>query len=327
MLRFFRSPKHITIVTILMIGVATWLYAIGNCEMETAVSGKYGTQIFNALSDWLINMRLVQVLTGLVLCLVAAVLLILVNTRLNLIHKFSYMPTLCYVLLVGGAPEIQAFNPVIFATILLIAGFIFLVTASESEELSYNFFYVSALISFATFFYQYMYVYMLVVWFVIAFWRPGYWREWVFSILGFALPMFFAFCWFFLINDDFLRIGNFISEIFYIQRVMPTLSLSTIGFFAFCIVIVFATFGYTLRYAGSKKTVIRTGYQILFLITVITVVMIFIIPDMFPYAWYLLAFPLSFTVSCYLATVRSARWATATLAALLAGVVVAQIMF
>ena len=324
MLRFFRSPKHITIVVILLIGILTWLQALD--YPEKAVSGKYGTFIFNALSGWLTNMPEVQVALGLVLFLLAAVLLIFVNARLHFIDKFSYVPVLCYVLLIGGAPETHLLSPELFATVILIAGFILLVGSFESEELSYSFFYVPAMISFATFFYQYMYVYMLVVWFIIAFWRPGYWREWVFSILGFALPMFFAFSWFFLVDDDVTRIIDFFGEIFHIQRETLALSQSSVVFFTFSIALTGATFWYALLYVGSKKTIVRTGYRILILIAVLTTGMVFLVPDTFPQAWYILAFPLSLTISCYLATARSMRWATIVLGALLAGVVVGQVL-
>ena len=323
MLRFFRSSDNIVIVVILLIGVLTWLHVFG--ATQTVHSEIYGTFMFLALN---VNMSaMLQILLGLILFLFTAILMIFVNNRLHLIDKISYLPSLCYVMLVGGALDIHLFNPVIIATILLIIAFIILVGSFASERLSYKYFTVSALISFATFFYQYMYVYMLVVWLVIALWRPGYWREWVFSILGFALPLFFAFSWFFLIDDDYTRMGVFLKEIFNIQRVAISLSSNTIAFFALSIVLFIITFGYTFRYVGSKKIAIRTGYYVMILIVAITVGMAFIVPDMIPMAWYLLAFPMSFSISYYLATIKSNFWGTIVLVAFFIGVTVAQAIF
>ena len=320
MLRFFRSSKSIVIIIVLLIGILTWLYALLG-EPETAVSIKYSTFLFKALNDWLSQIDGLPVLFGLVLSLTAAVMLVFVNNRLRLIGKFSYLPALCYVLLIGGVSEIHLFNPVVIAVILLMASFILLVDSFESEQLSYCFFTVPALISLSTFFYQYMYIYMIVVWLVIAMWRPGYWREWIFSFLGFALPIFFAFCWFFLVDDDATRMGTFFCEIFDIQRYTPSLSNSNIVFSAFIFVLVIITFLYTLQYISSKKTVVRTGYYVLFIIIAITVGMIFAIPDMIPFAWYLLAFPLSIFISCYLANVKSKLWGNVVLAILFIGVI------
>ena len=310
------------IVTILLVGLLSWLHVLGKSEIS--LSGKYGTFMFRALSGWFADTQNLFAVFGLILFLLTAMMMIFVNTRLQLIDKISYLPALCYVLLISGVVEIHLFNPAIIATLLLITGFIFLARSFESERLSYSFFTVSALISFATFFYQYMYVYMLVVWLVIALLRPGYWREWVFSIFGFALPLFFAFSWFFLLNDDYTRMGVFFDEIFTLQRITPSLSISTIIFFALCILLIIIAFGYMTQYIRSKKVVFRNRYYVLILIAIVTVAIIFVVPDTFPQSWYLLAFPLSFILSNYLATTKSIRWGTIVLSLFFVGVIVVQ---
>ena len=283
--------------------------------------------MYRALSGWFVDTQKLHVWLGLILFLSTALLMVFVNTRLHLSEKISYLPALCYVLFTGGVGEIHQFNPAIIATILLVTGFIHLARSFESERLSYSFLTVSALISFATFFYQYMYLYMLVVWFVIALLRPGYWREWVFSILGFSLPLFFAFSWFFLVKDDYTRMGVFFDEIFSLQRVAPSLSATTIIFFTASILLILIIFGYLLRYIGSKKVILRNRYYVLILIAVVTVGMMIIVPDMLPHAWYLLAFPMSFFMSNYLATTKSIRIGAIVLSLLLAGVTVVQVIF
>jgi len=325
MLRFFRSYNTMVIVTILLIGMLTWLHVLG--KAETISSGKYDAFMFRAFYGWWAHTPGVYVWFGLFLSLLTAILLVFANIRLHLTEKISHLPALCYILLIGGIPEIHLFNPALIATILLVAGFIILAEAFESERLSYKFFTVSAFISFATFFYPYMYVYMLVVWLAIALWRPGYWREWVYTILGFALPLFLVFSWFFLVEDDISRMGAFFDEIFTIQRVAPLLSTSTSIFFALSFAVGIIAFGHLLRYIRSQKVVIRTRYYILILIGVVTACMASVIPDTIPLAWYLLAFPISFIISCYLSNIKSVRWGTVALVILFAGVMVAQTMF
>jgi len=321
MLNFFRSSGITAIVTILTIGLVTWLNALGNPEIFCFE--KSGSILFNTLNDSLTNIPIagLRAWLGFVLFLSAAFILVFVNTRLRIIEKFSYLPALCYVLLIGGVPEIHLFCPAVIATILLVAAFAILVESFESERLSYSFFTASALISFATFFLQYMYFYMPVVWITIAAWRPGFWREWVFSVLGFALPYFFALSWFFIVDDNLSRMNVLFNEIFTFQPGFPALSVS---FAVFFILMIF-TFGYTLRHIASKKTAIRTSYYVLVIIAVITVGMAFILSD--NTVWYLLAFPVSFTMSCYFASAKSIRWRTVVLAILFAGVIGAQAIF
>ena len=325
MLRFFRSYQTNVIVTTLLIGVASWLYML--IESDLSFSDKYGAFMFVALSGWFANAQWLYVWFGLFLFLLAAILMIFANARLHLTDKLSYLPTLCYILLIAGVPEIHLFNPALIASILLLTGFILLAGAFESERISYRFFTAPAFISVAAFFYQYMYMYMLVVWIVIALLRPGYWREWVFSILGFALPFFFAFSWFFLLDDDYTRLGVFFEEILTIQRVMPSLSAITIIFIVTCVLLFVISFVYMLRYVGSKKVIFRNRYYVMVLIAVVTAGMIFIVPDTLPQAWYLLAFPMSFVMANYLTTIKSKRWGNIVLSLLFAGAIVAQTVF
>ncbi len=325
MLRFFRSSYTIVLVVIILVGGMTWFHAL--LAPEELTENRYGTFLFAPMTGWFNGIPLLSICIGLVLTLLGAMMMIVVNNRLHLIDKISYLPALCYVLLVGGVPFIHQFNPASIASILLILGFIQLIESFESERLSYGYFTASLFISIATFFYQYMYLYMLVVWFAILFLRPGYWREWVFSLLGFAFPVFLAFSWYFLVEDDFTRMGVFFHDIFAIQRTIPALSVSTVAFIGISTLVGIFTFGYLLRYLGSKKIVVRNGYYILILIAIITVAMAVIVPDTLPLSWYLMVFPLSFILSSYLATVRSYRWGTIVLAVLFLGVVISQLIF
>lgn len=320
MLSFFRSTGIIVIFAIIMIGVLTWLHVFRIPEAFDLT----GNILFNTLNLWLatcIPVTWFNTWLGIVLFLVVAFMLVYANARLRLIEKHSYLPALCYVLLIGGVPEIHMFSPAIIATVLLISAFVVLVESFESERLSYGFFTAPAIISFATFFYQYMFVYMLVVWIILAAWRPGYWREWVFSVLGFALPYFFAFSWFFLIDDNLNKMSILINKMLALQFGFPLLSVSFAVFF----VLIIITLGYTLRHIASKKIAVRTSYYVLVFIAVITVGMAFIVPD--NTFWYLLAFPASFMMSCYFASVKSMRWGNVLLAIFFAGVIGAQAIF
>ena len=325
MLRFFRSYNSLALFTILLVGVASWLHVL--CKSEISLSEKHGAFLFRALSGWFVDKQEPYLWFGLILFLFTALLIVFVNARLHLIDKISYLPALCYILFTGGVGEIHQFNPAVIATVLLVTAFILLSKSFESERLSYHFFTVSALISFAAFFYQYMYAYMLVVWLVIALFRPGYWREWVFSVLGFLLPVFFAFSWFFLVNDDYTRMGAFFDEMFALQRIAPSLSTTAIIFFTSCIMLVIIVFRYSLRYIGSKRVLLRNRYYVLIMITVVTAGMVLIIPDTLPHAWYLLAFPMSIFMSVYFATTKSMRFGTIVLSLLLVGVTVVQAIF
>ena len=325
MLRFFRSSGSVVIVAIVLIAVTVWFHALS--ESGNFFSEKYGTFIFHAFNGWLVHLPELYAWFGLILFLLIPVMIVYVNVRLHLIEKATYLPALVYVLLIGGIPAIHLFNPAMVAAIFLVAGFSFLFKSFESERLSYCFFTAPVFISVATFFYQYAYWYMLVVWIAIALLRPGYWREWVFSILGYAFPLFLVISWFFLVDDDVTRLGAFLNEIFTIQRVIPSLSVPVTLFFAVTFAVAVIAIVHIPRYLESKKMIIRNRYYIVILIIVVTGGMIFAVPDTIPYAWYLLSLPLSFIVSGYLAATKSKRLGTIALSLLFVGVAVAQTIF
>ena len=282
MLRFFRSTDGIVTVAIILIGGLTWIHALSG--YEPSYPDKYGAFLFLEIESWLADMPTLGTWLSFVLLLLAAMLLVFANSRLRLIDKISYLPALCYVLFVGGMMELHRLNSVVIATILLIVAFILLVGSFKSERLSYNFFTVSALIAVATFFYQYMYVYMMVVWLTILFWRPGYWREWVFSILGFAFPVFLAFSWFFLVDDDYARMDAFFSKIFSIQRAPLSSPIPTMVFPFASITLIIIIFWNLMKYLGSKKVIVRNGYYILILIAIVTLFLTIVVPGTFPFA-------------------------------------------
>ena len=119
-----------------------------------------------------------------------------------------------------------------------------------------------------------------------------------------------------------MRMGIFFSEIFSFQRIVPSVSIATIVFSAVSAALVIITFGHLMRYIGSKKVIVRNGYYILILMALVTIILAVSTPDIFPFVWYLLAFPMSFVLSNFLATVKSTRWGTIVLTALLVGVAI-----
>ena len=305
MLVFFRSSNTLVVVVILLAGVLTWLNVLNGTEAP--LNDRYGAFLFQVFTRWLDMIPGFYTWLAFLMMFVVASILIYANARLHLNDKISYLPALCYILLIGGVPIIQEFNPVIVSTLILAAVIVHLTGSFENEQISYRYFNVSVLISIGTFFFQYLYLYMIVVWVVILLWRPGYWREWVFSLLGFAFPLFITFSWFFLVEGDLSPMGQHFSKMFNIQRITPLISTSTTLFFVSIIVLVVLAFGQVWRNISSKKTAIRTGYYLLILVVLVTLLMVLIIPDTMPQVWYFMACPLSLFLSNFLANVKSKR--------------------
>jgi hypothetical protein len=324
MLRFFRSSHTAVILVIFLLGGLTWLHTLLYAGYQT--ENRHGMFLFKAMSEALVAVPRFTVWCGLLLTLIVAVLQIYVN-RLNLIDKISYLPALCYILLTGGIPAIHLFNPAVIATIFLIIAFTQLMVSFRSEQLSYAYFTAPMCVALAAFFYQYAYIFMLVVWFCLLLFRPGYWREWFFSLIGFLFPFIWLFAWFYVVNDNYTQVFDMFEEMFSFQNINPNLDVTTIIFLIFNTLITILAVGYLLRYIGTRKIIVRNSYYTLLMITVLIILTTFIVPDILPFAWYLVAFPLSFFLSYYLANIRSLRLGNIVLWLLIASVGLAQFVF
>ncbi|GHT22057.1 hypothetical protein FACS189430_03270 [Bacteroidia bacterium] len=324
MLSFFRSSHTPVILMVFLLGGLTWICALLNPELQMAA--KHEMVLASVVNSFFATAPQLSVCCGLLLTLGIAVLQIYFN-RLNHIDKASYLPALCYVLLIGGVPAIHQCNPAIIAAILLIIAVMQLMVSFQSEQLSYAYFSAPLCISLAVFFYQYAYIFMLVVWLCILFFRPVYWREWIFSILGFIFPFVWWFGWLFLSDGDYAQIFAMSEAMFVFPHIVPDFDAATILFLLFNGVLILISLGYLLRNIGAKKIIVRNSYYTLLLIAVSMFVMTVIVPDILPFAWYLMAFPLSFFLSYFLANVRSFRLGNIVLWSLILMIGIAQSIF
>ncbi|MDR0815536.1 MAG: hypothetical protein LBN37_07295 [Bacteroidales bacterium] len=324
MLNFFRSSRTLVILMVFLLGGLTWICALLHPGLQ--MEPKHEMVFARAVNTLFAAAPQLSVWCGVLLTLGIAVLHIYVN-RLNQIDKVSYLPALCYVLLIGGVPAIHQFNPAIIAAILLIIAFTQLMVSFQSEQLSYAYFTAPLCISLAVFFYQYAYIFMLVVWLCILFFRPVYWREWVFSILGFIFPFVWWLSGLFLSDSDYTQVFAMFKDMLTFPSVVPDLDAATVLFFFFDIVLIIISIGYLLRYIGAKKIIVRNSYYTLLMIAASLFIMTLVVPDILPFAWYLMAFPLSFFLSYFLANVRSFRLGNIVLWSLILTIGIAQSIF
>ncbi|MDR3093731.1 MAG: hypothetical protein LBU62_03685 [Bacteroidales bacterium] len=311
-------------MTVILMGGLAWLCALLNPGLQ--MNPTHEMMFAHAVNSFFATAPQLSVWCGLLLTLGIALLQIYLN-RLNQIDKNSFLPALCYVLLIGGVPAIHQFNSAIIATILLIMAFTQLMASFKSKQLSYAYFSAPLYISFAVFFYQYAYIFMLVVWLYILFFRPGYWREWIFSILGFIFPFVWWFGWLFLSDGNYTQVFAIFEEMLSFPHIVPDFDASTRLFFLFNGVLMIISVGYMLRYIGAKKTIVRNSYYALLLIGASIFGMTIIVPDILPFAWYLMAFPLSFFLSHFLANTRSFRLGNIVLLSLILMIGIVQSLF
>jgi hypothetical protein len=309
MFRIFRFTG-IAIALIILLCILTWLHALTSATAyETP---RYGMTGFRVIAECLANPSVGAAWCGFLLVIGEIIALVFAN-RFHLLNKTSGLPAVCYALLIGGVPSIHLFDPTAVAAIFLTIAFVQLTGSFRSEHLSPKYFSAAIFIALATFFFRYAYFFMLMVWCSILFFRPGYWREWVFSLLGFAFPFFWLFCGYYLFAGNATYMSDVFGEMFAFDRAMPQLQTSFIVFAVLCIAIAVFVILYLLNNVGSRKIIVRNGYYLLTVMLLLSCVMVLIAPDTLPSAWYLLSVPLSFILSYYLENNRSLFWNSAVI--------------
>jgi hypothetical protein len=301
-----------------------WIHALSDTDLPANV--RHGMPLFLLLNGLLAGISGLQVWCGLLLTLSVAMMHIYVN-RLNLTNKISYLPALCYLLLTGGVPAIHVLNPAIPATFFLNIALIRLMISFRNEQLSYAYFTAPVYIAIATFFHCYAYVFMPVVWLCLFFFRPGYWREWVFSLLGFLFPFFWYLGWCLLRYDSPAKLFDLFAQMFSFPQVMPQWNFFTCFFLFFAALLTLFSLIYLLRSVGIRKIIVRNSYYTILFIAALVLLMTVIVPEVLPFAWYLISFPFSLFIAYYLANVRSVRWGNIVLGLLMIAVGLSQVMY
>jgi hypothetical protein len=190
----FRSSQPFALFLLPLITAALWLPGLIDPQ---PVSVEHAMPLYQLCASWMIDMPLTASIAGAVLVLGGALLVnFLVNAH-EVLPRQTYLPALCYVVLMSCAPQQLTLHPLLFANIFLLLATHKLMNTYRRDTAFAQVFDAGFLISVGVLFYFPTIVLFPVIWVGLAVLRPFIWREWVISLLGLAVPFLFVCVYYF----------------------------------------------------------------------------------------------------------------------------------
>jgi hypothetical protein len=250
-----------------------------------------------------------QALIGkiLTLCLVIfnALWISKMNTKYIILQQRTYLPAIIYLLLVSSYLPLQQLNPVVFASILLVFSIDIMFDAYKKEGLALEFFMAALFISLASMFYARAAFLMLVVWTGLILLRNIQWREWIFTLLGFATPYVFLFSWYYLSGQDLADNWEKIRFNFVHDRGTEYLNIYYIIFYAYLLLVVLIASRKMLGAYQGLKIYIRKFFQLNFWIFAFVLAVFLVIYSRAVEMIWFLAIPVTYILSYLFFNIRS----------------------
>lgn len=219
----------------------------------------------------------------------------------EVLYKASWMPAIVYLMMCTILPPFFWFHPLIFANSILLFALDKLFYLYKSEH-PLGFEFDSAfLMAMAALFYFPLIIFIVFYFVSILLLRPFSWRDWIVGMLGFVLPFFFAFVYYFWNN----MLLTFYERVFIsgIKRQIELQSVYLHGYtFTLLLVAVIGTLSIIRLRANFYKNVSKTrlNQQVIIFYFVCTVLTLLVSNEELLYRFCIVALPLSVFVAYYL---------------------------
>ncbi|MFC2080685.1 hypothetical protein ACFLR8_00570 [Bacteroidota bacterium] len=228
-----------------------------------------------------------------------------INTKFIILQQRTNLPAFIYILLVSSYLPLQQINPAVFASIFMVLSMEILFDTYKKEGLTREFFMAAFLVSIASLFYARAAFLMLVVWSALALLRTMYWREWVFTLLGFISPYIFLFSWYYLSGQDLAENWEKIRFNFVHDRETGYLNIYYLIFYGYLLLVVLLASRKILGTYQGMKIYMRKFFSLNFSIFVFILAVFLIIYSRAIEMIYFIALPLSYALAYFFINIRS----------------------
>lgn len=221
------------------------------------------------------------------------------NTKFLILSQRTYLPAFIYSIMAIGIAQYLFFHPILLVVILLIFAIEKILDTYRYDYLSYKVFDSALLLGIGILFYPLTIFFILFFFVTLIILRPFIWREWVLSLIGFTLPIYFYASILYLLDKPVLNIFfNTFKNVFDIQCNMLFSSIEKITIFYIIFILLIGSF-YLITTMGSLKILVRKSFYIFFALFVNTLLIMIFVPSAGQELFYILIFPVTFLLSFY----------------------------
>ena len=252
---------------------------------------------------WLCLFVFIAILLGILLSRLAS--------KIQLYRERTVLPLFIFATLLPIMNAQHLFNNAVFFGLLVLFCLKKILNSYSSEKLAYQYLSIGTLISLAGFVSPQAFLLLPTTWFGLLLFRPFKWREWVYLLIGVALPLYFFFAYCYVIQSDLTAFNNlFIPlsniELHKISDMKADLVICSVLWFI-CVAGIF----YVNREPGLK-IVLRRFYILLAILCTNIFLAILLYPARFPYLAILMTIPCSLIFSGILLRMKT-KWLASAL--------------
>ena len=296
--RLFFRDNALTGFRIILLTVLLWLPAF--FTNESGPLNVLGPQMpfYQWLADRLDGMIVTSLILALVLIFFQAFLLIRINAVFLLIQERTYLPSFFYLSLTSVYLPSMYLRPELFAGIAMVFSLLILLGIGKQEMESLGFFNVGIVIGTASLLFAPIIYFIVFCWIVALVIKPFRWRDYVYPVLGCALPFFFYG------SVNYLFGGSAFDIIYDLRAALlwrdggSFLNPANITVFIIVLVLIFLSSIYMLGIFQFRKIYIRKLYLLLFWLFIMSVILFFAGGNDFRILPFL-AVPVSFLMANY----------------------------
>ena len=304
-LRLFKGSQPILILLIPLTVGLVWLKSFLQPAEALAGLDQWSMPVYHLIENLLNNQPVIRKLIALALLITNALWLARMNTKFILIKSRTYLPAIFYALICSSLVAFHDLTPALIASFLFILALEIMFDSHNEEQLSYKFFEAAFLVSLASLIYSTIALYLIIIWIILSILRNAGWREWVFTIIGFALPYLFLYSVYYLTDQDIPANTQNIFSNFTHERGFEFPGLLPMIFYGFMALLVFMASIRLLSAYQGMKIYVRKFFMVLFFIFLFTLGIHLILYHKALELIFFYAIPVSYLLTFYFIQIRS----------------------
>lgn len=307
LLNIAKSKQPIMVFIIPIIMILLWVKAF-NSNNFIQFGGDLQMPFYALLYKALQYKPILTTFFTLLLVMLIAFMINRLNIKFIFIPERSYLSSLAYIILTAGFVPVMQMNATLPAALLILIAIERLLDSYKNEGLGYNAFDASFLIGLASFFYFQSVVLLIFIWVGLILMRPFYWREWLYSVIGLALPWVIAYGILYITGNSpnilFLPFKKAITPLTNTNayNLMHYIWLGTIG------VIAIISSIHLVSVFPNKKILARKSFNLLFILFTILITIFVLIPSVGTEIIFIIAIPLSLLLAHFFIMAKHNRW-------------------
>ncbi|NBC83105.1 MAG: hypothetical protein GVY19_06960 [Bacteroidetes bacterium] len=297
MLRLFQQDQSLISLFILLF-IATTIIFIPTTNESINTLPLLGEHIEIHWNAWFSKIAA----TGLIIIIAAC--MVRLNVVFNFIRVRTYFPALFYVFLVFPVTRGNSIEPVMFASLGLLAIFFTIFHSFKQKGISYNYFYAGLILGLINALYAPSLIFIVLIYISYGLLRQPNWRELIYPVVGVVIVFYALWGIFYIFDLSFSHFTAYFNNLFTEHKTVLNRTIIDKVFLGISGLLIIISSIHTVSRFMNMKIYARRYYLIFWCMFILCVVLFFLIPEIKNEIIYLIAIPCSFLFSHYFSNVR-----------------------